>query len=79
MGDIAIRRAQNLERNLSEDEKLKLEVGVTLIKNVMNLMSELRVGANTNNPAAADSQNHSNIAQDCKDTALTLWRAYHTK
>ena len=32
MGDIAIRRAQNLERNLSEDEKLKLEVAITLIK-----------------------------------------------
>ena len=93
MGHIAIRRAQNLERNLSEDEKLKLELAVTLIKNVMNLMSELRVGANpavvgpstpnhaiagpsTSNPAVAGSPNQSNIAQDCKDTALTLWRAY---
>ena len=83
---IAIHRAQNLERNLSEDNKLKLEVAVTLIKNVMNLMSELRVGANANNPSVAgpsnpnpevaDSPNHSNIAQDCKDTALILWRAY---
>ena len=46
-------------------------------------MSELRVGANaavagpsSPNPADAGSPNHSNIAQDCKDTALTLWRAY---
>ena len=81
---------------MSEDEKLKLEVVVTLIKNVMNLMSELRIDANANNPADAGpstpnpavagpstpnpanagSPNHSNIAQDCKDTALTLWRAY---
>ena len=92
MGDIAIRRAQNLEPNLSEDEKLKLEVAITLIKNVMKLMSELRIDANANNPADAgpstsnpavagpstpnpadaSSPNQSNIAQDCKDTALTL-------
>ena len=32
MGDIAICRAQNLEPNLYEDEKLKLEVAVTPIK-----------------------------------------------
>ena len=88
MGDIAIRRAQNSEPNLSEDEKLKLEVAVTLIKNVMNLMSELRIGVNANNHAVAGQSrpnpavvsqgtpNQSNIAQDCKDTALTLWRAY---
>ena len=99
MGDIAIRRAQNLEPNFSEDEKLKLEVAITLIKNVMNLMSELRIGANPAgpsppNPAVAGpsmptpavagpsiptpavADNQSNIAQDCKDTALTLWRAY---
>ena len=29
-----------------------------------------------NNPAVVSSQDQSNIAQDCKDTALTLWRAY---
>ena len=94
MGDIAIRRAQNLELNLSEDEKLKLEVAITLIRNVMNVMSELRIGSNANNPAGLSapnpavagpstpnpavvgSPNQSNITQDCKDTALTLWRAY---
>ena len=41
MGDIAVRRAQNLEQNLSEDEKLKVEVAVTLIKNFMNLLTQI--------------------------------------
>ena len=96
MGDIALRRARNSSRNSSEDEKLKLEVAVTLIKNVMNLIKERRTSANVNNHSVdgprnpnhavagpsspnhtvAGSPNQSNIAQDCKDTALTLWRAY---
>ena len=51
MGDVALRRARNLSRNFSEDEKLKLEVAVTLIKNVMNLIKERRLRAIVNNPA----------------------------
>ena len=35
-------------------------------------------GPSTPNPAVAGSPNQSNIAQDCKDTALTLWRAYQS-
>ena len=90
MGDVALRRARNSSRHFSEDEKLKLKVAVTLIKNVMNLIKEHRLSANVNNPAVAGpsslehvnnpavvgSPNQSNIAQDCKDIALTLWRAY---